>query len=326
MIKNKNIEYFEYGCEITEDESENEPGDESENEPGDESENEPGDESENGITNKCYDTLVISGGSTKGLIALGSLQYLSEQYLLKNINTYIGTSIGSIISYFIIIGYTPIEIVVYICKNNVIEKINKLNLCNIINGEGVISFSLIHEILEKMTIEKIGFLPTLQQLKNKFNKTLVCTTYNLTKDCPEYISYKNYPDLPCLTALRMSSNLPMVFEKYKYGDNFYIDGGVYNNFPVDIAHDYGENILSILLKHKSKYDLENKNTLEYLYNLLIIPMSSLNEYKIQQFSKNNKIIQFSKYSDIKPFDFGISSKDKLEMFSYGYQHTSTLKI
>lgn len=311
----KDIEYYEYGYELpSESDSESSSSDTDDNSQTRES------------TKIDYDTLVISGGSTKGLIALGSLQYLSEQYLLKNINTYIGTSIGSIICYFLIIGYTPIEIVVYICKNNILEKIKNMNLCNIMNGNGVIPFSDIHEIMERMTIEKIGFLPTLKQLKDKYDKTLVCTTYNLSKGHPEYLSHKNYPDLPCLTALRMSSNLPMIFEKYKYGENYYIDGAVYNNFPIDIAKEYGTNIISILLKHKSSKEPAEytNNTLNYLHNLIMIPTESLNEYKINKFSENNKIIVFSQYSDIKPFDFNITSREKLEMFSYGYQHTSTL--
>jgi hypothetical protein len=69
-----------------------------------------------------YDTLVLSGGSSKGIIILGALQYLIDNYLISNIETYIGTSVGSIICYLLLIGYTPIEIIVYICKNQLLEK------------------------------------------------------------------------------------------------------------------------------------------------------------------------------------------------------------
>ena len=64
-----------------------------------------------------FDTLVIAGGSSKGIVTLGALQYLYDNNIGKNINTYIGTSSGSIICFLLIIGYTPIEIIVYICTN-----------------------------------------------------------------------------------------------------------------------------------------------------------------------------------------------------------------
>ena len=56
-----------------------------------------------------YDTIIISGGASKGIAALGSLQALIDRKLLDNVKRYIGTSIGSIISYLICIEYTPID-------------------------------------------------------------------------------------------------------------------------------------------------------------------------------------------------------------------------
>ena len=60
-----------------------------------------------------FDTIVLSGGSIKGIVTLGALQYAKENYLLENIKTYIGTSSGAIISYLLAIGYNPIEMIVY---------------------------------------------------------------------------------------------------------------------------------------------------------------------------------------------------------------------
>ena len=69
-----------------------------------------------------YDTLVLSGGSSKGIMTLGALQYLYDNFLLKNIKNYIGTSAGAMICYLLAIGYTPVEIIVYICKHQLLEK------------------------------------------------------------------------------------------------------------------------------------------------------------------------------------------------------------
>ena len=74
-----------------------------------------------------YDTLVISGGSSTGIVTLGSLQYAYDNYFLSKVENYIGTSSGAIICYLLIIGYTPIEIIVYICSHQLMEKIQHFN-------------------------------------------------------------------------------------------------------------------------------------------------------------------------------------------------------
>ena len=44
-----------------------------------------------------FDTLVLSGGSTKGIIILGALQYLADNFYLSEVKNFIGTSSGAII-------------------------------------------------------------------------------------------------------------------------------------------------------------------------------------------------------------------------------------
>ena len=76
--------------------------------------------SENIVQIADYDTLVLSGGSSKGILTLGALQYCYDNFLLNKIETYVGTSSGAIISFLLIIGYSPIEIMVYICCNGLL--------------------------------------------------------------------------------------------------------------------------------------------------------------------------------------------------------------
>ena len=45
--------------------------------------------------------LVLSGGSFKGLAYVGVIQALHKLNILKNINTFIGTSIGSIFAFLL---------------------------------------------------------------------------------------------------------------------------------------------------------------------------------------------------------------------------------
>lgn len=266
-----------------------------------------------------YDTLTLAGGSTKGLMVLGCLQYAYDNFLLNDIKIYVGTSCGAMINYLLLIGYTPIEIIIYICSNRLIEKMAHFNIVAMINSQGASSFYNIHENLEKMTIEKIGFYPTLKELKDKFDKTLVCVTYNITENKTEYLSYENYPNLPCLTAIRMSSNLPLIFENYKYGNSYYVDGGVSDNFAIDIGDKLGNKVLGILLESSESNFNNEKDVgiLEFIYKLMFIAISQILEYKLKNVSDKCKIIRL-KNSKLKFFNFDINSKQKLDLFSSGY--------
>lgn len=267
-----------------------------------------------------YDTVVLSGGSAKGIVTLGALQYAYDSKLLQNVTNYIGTSAGAMICYLLAIGYTPIEIIVYICTHQLLEKLQHFNIVAMINGTGASSFNDIHEQLEKMTIAKIGYLPNFSDLREKYGKVLICPTHNLTKQRTEYLGPHTTPNLPCITGLRMSANLPLVFEKYKYGDSFYIDGAVSDNFAIQIGDELGKKVLGMLVGAESGNfnTVEEAGILEYIYKLMFIPISQAIEYKIDKCSEKCKIIKLS-YENLKVFNFNINSTEKLEMFSSGYQ-------
>lgn len=179
-----------------------------------------------------YETLILSGGGTKGFCILGSLQYLQDTKRLdcSSIKRFVGTSIGAIISFFIAIGYTPMELVVYLCSHNILESLSLNGFDGVLKGDGVYQYSTLSKMYEEMIREKINFIPTLRDIKERFDKDLIMCTYNSTKKIKEYVSYRNYPDLSCLDAMRMSSNLPFIFSPFWYNSNEYIDGGIVENF------------------------------------------------------------------------------------------------
>lgn len=267
-----------------------------------------------------YDTLVLSGGSVHSIIMLGAIQYLYDNNMLKNINNYVGTSAGAICGYLLAIGYTPIDVIVYLCTKQVLEQMKYLNIVAIMNGYGAISYSYLNEQLEKMTIEKIGRLLTLKELYSQFGKRLCCITYNLTDNKTEIIDYTTYPDMPCLIALRMTSNLPFIFDNFSYQHKFYTDGGISNNFPIDVGDKIGKKVYGITFTNMSdNFSKEpSKNILEHIYQLSYIPIYQSTRYKIDNIDPKKFTIIELKPDKTKFFDFNLDSKTKLNMFSYGF--------
>ena len=273
-----------------------------------------------------YDTIVLGGGAIKSFNTVGVIQYIYDNYLLNNnVKTFIGTSGGSMICYLLIIGYTPVEIMIFLCTNQIFEKMQNFNMVALMNGLGAVSYLHIYEQLEKMTIEKIGYIPTFKDIKENFNKDFIAVTYNLSEDKIEYLSNETYPNLPCLIAIRMSSNLPLIFEHFKYGNSYYIDGGMANNFAIDIGIQKGKKVLGIY-NEMSNYSFTKNtefNVSEYILKIFFIPSKEIIKLQIKSMiDANINKIDIIKIDDVKnsnPFNFGISIKDRLDLFSNGYQ-------
>ena len=176
--------------------------------------------------------MILSGGGTKGLCSLGALQYLQDSKRIdcSSVKRLIGTSIGAIICYFLAIGYSPIELVVYLCSHGVLESLTINQFEQIVSGDGIYDYKILRDVYEKMTLEKMDTIPTLNEVYTRFGKELIICTYNFTDRKTEHLSYRTHPDLSCMDALRMSSNLPFIFSSFIYGDKEYIDGGVIENF------------------------------------------------------------------------------------------------
>ena len=267
---------------------------------------------------KQYDTLVLSGGITKGFGLVGSLQYLQDNRVLPHIQKFVGTSIGAIIAYLVCIGYSPIEIMIISCQRKIFEKMANIDILNVMHGNGAVPFHVFQEILEKLTIEKIKKFITLSDLHTKYNKELVCCTYNLTLQKPEYISYKTHPDLNCLTALRMSANLPFFFETFEYDDYKYVDGGIADNFPISQV---AESDVALGICTKKILSTDNKkeedNLLSQFVAILTVPIGRIEDIQINA-EKSTDIVRIPIPSYIST-SLHLSNTEKFDLFSIGYE-------
>ena len=280
--------------------------------------------------NKYIDgVLVLSGGATKGIIQLGVLHCLQNKNIIntQNFNSYIGTSIGSIISYLLVIGCSPIEILTHICSKeiNINTQLNLLKLCS---DFCISSLEDLIAILEQITEEKLGFIPTFTELFDIYHKDLTCVVHNLTSGYNQeetvYINRTTYPHLSCLEAIKMSCTIPILFQKCKVDNNYFIDGAFSDNFAVkyaSITHP-DKNILGICIDRTLDIDIDKINLFDYFKLLINIPLRRNNKQS-KNFTCNNLtsiIITIVEPNEL-VFDF---KNKKFQLFSAGYQ--TTLKL
>ena len=239
------------------------------------------------------DTLCLAGGGVKGICYISAIKYLEKvKFLnLKNIKNFVGTSVGSILNFFFILGYSCDELKDFILSFDFNKLTLDMDFDNFFDSYGMDNgqkfiITIKTFLTEKLNVKDITFL----ELYNLTKKDLIIITTNYTKVCTEIFSYKETPNVSILLALRMSMSLPLVFSPVKYNDNFYIDGGLTYNFGLKFCNPDTTFGLSFSNRKDNKMD-SFMNYLNGLLNILSdsITMNSIN--KLNKYCLNYKFIE-----------------------------------
>ena len=102
-----------------------------------------------------------------------------------------------------------------------------------------------------------------------------------------------------------------------HNGNYYIDGGIVNNFPVHLIST--DKTIAINLKSRPiKNFNENFKLLDYIYDIICIPSEENLLLKNNKIPNNCTVITIE-LKDLDIFKFNINKKDQLDLFSTGYQ-------
>jgi predicted patatin/cPLA2 family phospholipase len=212
--------------------------------------------------NTKYDTICMSGGGIKGFAFIGALKYLenNNHINLSEINHFIGTSAGSMLSFFLSLDYSLKEIEDFIISFNFKKIIPDFNIENLLLNHGLdcgdkIMFVIMNFLKEKYDTDDVTF----QEHYNLTNNKLTIIGTNFTKNCEEVFNYINTPNMSVRLAIRISISIPILFNPVLYNDNYYIDGGIINNFPMN--HCNPETTLGLYIKSVRSKELDNILTL-----------------------------------------------------------------
>lgn len=263
-----------------------------------------------------YKTLVLSGNSTEGIASLGALQYLFDTDRLSKIKNYVGTSSGSIINSLLCVGYTPLEILEYICVTNAYKTVGNINIAKfIIEGEGLLEFEKIKSVLGKMFVAKVGCIPTLGEIFKRFGKNFVCVTVNYTTQKRIYLSNEDNPDILITDAIHMSSCFPIIFKPFDYNSEIYVDGGVGDNFPVKFSTKFEGRGICLCTASRAPAFKNVPRVIKSLLGLFIIHANLVAE---DQNTYPTRDCIYIKTIDPSFFDFSPSSAKLISMFYEGY--------
>ena len=272
---------------------------------------------------KTYDTLVLSGGGLKGFTILGAVQFIvdEDKNFLQNLKKYYGVSVGAIICLLLIMGYQPKDILAEFISNKSLSDVN-INIYNGLFGKGFIDFDQLTSIFSKLVMTKLQRIPTLGELCHQFECEFKCLTYNFSTKAETVISNTTHPDINLLDCIRITSNIPFIFNSFKYNEHLYYDGFLSCNFPIHLIDPVNDKVLGLNVKTKqNKDDDDDESSVSkwsMFWDIVMIPMLELQKLKTNEFRQHADV-----YDILGGDFFGIDSLSNgyssiLDMYSHGY--------
>lgn len=181
--------------------------------------------------------LVLSGGASHGLMEIGALSYLSSRrfYERKNIQTIHATSVGSIVGSLIALD-VPWEHVRNYVVDRPWDKVFSLDIPKLItagNLHALYSKDCFSQILTPL-LKSCDLSPdiSLEELYGYTNIHLNFYSVRLPSMELARLSHETEPHMRFVDAVQATCAIPLIFPPLIYNGHFYIDGGVYNNYPL----------------------------------------------------------------------------------------------
>jgi NTE family protein len=240
--------------------------------------------------------IALSGGGARGIAHLGILKALEEFGIKPSVIS--GTSAGAIAGAFYAAGYSVQDI------KKIIEKGDFFNLSNVlIKKQGLFNMNS----FEKMYYE---YFPN-----NSFSSLNIPLNVAATDILKGEIVYFSTGNLS--QALMASSCIPVVFQPVNFGNTYYVDGGVLNNFPIEPLINRCDIIIGSHV-NSIKTEVSEIHMTNIIDRCFHLAMSNSVRDKIsscQLFIEPPNMSSFSIF-DVKKSD---------EIFEYGYNYTKTLE-
>lgn len=207
--------------------------------------------------------LVLGGGGARGSYQVGVLKALMEYDLLKGVKVVAGTSIGAVNTCLVMEKLNYDEMLAFWSEINN-ETLYRLDLKGRegINKYGLFDQKAMFDTLAKLQskealwesdIRGFAVATKLNEIKAK-EPTLESVAINLNESSDPHL------------AVLASTSIPVVFTPTEIDGHNYVDGGILNNLPVNVAlENECDIIIAIgLTSYKfDKYDLSNKLLLNF---------------------------------------------------------------
>jgi predicted acylesterase/phospholipase RssA len=275
--------------------------------------------------------LVISGGGPTMIKSLGACQYLEQNNFWKidNIQTIHGTSAGALVGAMLCLNYDWETINSYIIDRpwNEAFPFNIKSIMDAYTNKGIFGRKATEIVFKSLLLGKdLSLDITLKDFYDYSKIELYMYSFEINHFKMESISYKSYPDLPLLTALQMTSAVPILISPVCVDGKCFIDGAVVSNYPLNYCldlvsdkneilgfkNDYGD-------KKQSNIIDEDSTLLDYIMNFIYKLIFQLNT-EDKQVKIENEVLYSAQYLSFEYIKSVLSSSEiRKEFLQSGIQ-------
>jgi NTE family protein len=314
---------------------------------------------ERGIQRGKYRNLVFKGGGVRGIAYMGALEVLEELDVLKNIERVAGTSSGAIAATIVSFQKNISEMIEIFNtldlqkvpqgavdgrRKNIIFLKNSENYTRLFERFGWYSSAYFHDWLQFIIADQCrgNADATFNDFRKLGFRDLYIVVSNISRHRAEVFSAKTTPDVSVADAVRMSMSIPLFFEALRFdgkrmgAGDYYVDGGLFNNYPIHIfdqpeyakesrLYRDGVNLetLGLFLFPSKLYDADNVDDPKHLWEYLDLIVRSLNDSRqISDLAENvadkQRTIEISDCGiSSTQFDLSPDSKEYQQLFTEG---------
>ena len=256
--------------------------------------------------------VVLSGGGAKGMAHIGVLKVLEKAGIPVDIVT--GTSIGSIVGGLYSIGYNAHSLDSMVREQDwtyVITDKEDLRKQSLLdrkkantylfttgltigkgsqNAGGLIKGKNLAELFQKLFVGYTDSLDFNKDLKIPF----ACVATNIMDNSEVVFHSGRLPQ-----AIRASMSIPAAFSPVRIDDMVLVDGGLKNNYPVDVARQMGaEIVIGVTLNGKPKKAEDITGTMKIVGQIIDV-------YCVSKYDQNKAITDL--WMNVDPHGYSTAS-------------------
>lgn len=180
--------------------------------------------------------MVFEGGGILGTAYTGAINELASVIDFSKVNHYAGTSAGAIVAAALACRASP-DFIMNEMTNANFSSFVKITFTGIAVGlpleYGICTGHTFERWFSRLVNDLTGSSDiTLKDVYEKYGTTFTCAVTNISTGQPEYFNTDTHPTMKLTTAVRASMSIPFIFKPVIIDGQFYIDGGLIDNFMI----------------------------------------------------------------------------------------------
>ena len=213
--------------------------------------------------------LVFSGGAQYGVTSYSAIEHIKEAGYINydNIESIYATSAGTVNAVLFCLNIEKTLMYDYIINRHWSKDflLNPDSFTNLIFKKGLYEMNCFDNFFKPLfAIKDIDIDITMKDFYDKFKifmefNTLCINSFELVK-----INHITYPDISVIQAVKMSSSIPLIFTPVYFDNNYYVDGGVLMNYPLNSCINHTKCDLNEILGICINFDINKKNEVDVI--------------------------------------------------------------